>query len=516
MTCPLDVVMRKKNVQHLDNRQALMIENAYYQANPPERSAIVEKQRSPMELYIRKLIYGDLTKKSLDKILKQLRKLHWEDDSIFKLMVKVFQKVWKIKYSNIHLLAILASGLHRYHSDFGVQVVDGVVEEIRSGLEQNIFKHNQRRIAVVKYLGELYNYRMIDSPLVFDTLYTIITFGHEFGRPARERFCSIDAPNDFFRIRLCCTLLDTCGMCFDRGSSKRKLDNFLVFFQMYIFTKAKPPMDVDFMVSDTFEMLRPQMHILASYEEANEAVDRMLLEQLKSVQGADGKVQEDGFESESESTSDEAEEEENVEVDEEDEESADETDKNDAMGEPEDDVVVRKTQQISKEEEEEFEREFSRMMSESLESRKFEKKSAVLDVPIPMNLRGAQDRRTAAQEKDVPQDKMAFTLLTKKGNRQQARTMEVPSDSVLAVTTRSKQEAEREEQQQLKKLVLNYEEREEAAARQAALEEKQRLRGNFRGRKVLHMGGGAGHAYTSGPTSSSSSSGNPSSNTRRR
>lgn len=85
--------MRKKNVQHLDNRQALMIENAYYQANPPERSAIVEKQRSPMELYIRKLIYGDLTKKSLDKILKQLRKLHWEDDSIFKLMVKVFQKV---------------------------------------------------------------------------------------------------------------------------------------------------------------------------------------------------------------------------------------------------------------------------------------------------------------------------------------------------------------------------------------------------------------------------------------
>lgn len=61
---------------------------------------------------------------------------------------------------------------------------------------------------------------------------------------------------------------------------------------------------------------------------------------------------------------------------------------------------------------------------------------------------------------------MAFTLLTKKGNRQQIKTMEVPSDSLLAVSTRSKQEAEREEQQQLKKLVLNYEEREEAAARQ--------------------------------------------------
>lgn len=77
------------------------------------------------------------------------------------------------------------------------------------------------------------------------------------------------------------------------------------------------------------------------------------------------------------------------------------------------------------------------------------------------------DRRTAsAQEKEASQGKMAFTLLTKKGNRQQIKTMEVPSDSILAVSTRSKQEAERKEQQQLKKLVLNYEEREEAAARQ--------------------------------------------------
>ena len=131
--------MRKKNVQHMDNRQMLMIENAYYQANPPDRTAIVEKERSPMELYVRKLIYGDLNKKSLDRILKQLRKLHWKDEKIFKMVLKIFQKVWKIKYSNIHLLAILASGLHRHHSDFGIQLVDSIIEEIRIGLEVNIY-----------------------------------------------------------------------------------------------------------------------------------------------------------------------------------------------------------------------------------------------------------------------------------------------------------------------------------------------------------------------------------------
>ncbi len=57
-------------------------------------------------------------------------------------------------------------------------VIDNLLEKITLGLEQNDFKFNQRRIAEVKYLGELYNYKMVDSPLIFDTLYRIVTFGH--------------------------------------------------------------------------------------------------------------------------------------------------------------------------------------------------------------------------------------------------------------------------------------------------------------------------------------------------
>lgn len=79
-------------------------------------------------------------------------------------------------------------------------------------------------------------------------------------------------PNDFFRVRLVCVLLDTVGMCFDRGTQKRKLDNFLVFFQVkvprhlicddaytmilqyYVLCKEDLPMDVDFMLSDSIEV----------------------------------------------------------------------------------------------------------------------------------------------------------------------------------------------------------------------------------------------------------------------
>lgn len=179
-------------------------------------------------------------------------------------------------------------------------------------------------------------------------------------------------------------------------------------------------MDVDFMITDTLEMLRPQLSILSSYEEANEAVDRMLLEQLKSVQGTDGTgkpLLEDGFE-ESEgsdtSVSDGEEDDLNLmDVGNEDESGENNSDTNVAEGDEGDDVVVLKNKKeaLSREEEEEFEREFSKMMSDSIDSRKFEKKAAMLDVPIPMNLRGAQGKPFFFVGKTVRASVTFFNLL---------------------------------------------------------------------------------------------------------
>lgn len=56
----------------------------------------------------------------------------------------------------------------------------------------------------------------------------------------------LDPPADCFRIRMIITLLETCGHYFDRGSSKRKLDRFLVHFQRYILSKGALPLDIEF------------------------------------------------------------------------------------------------------------------------------------------------------------------------------------------------------------------------------------------------------------------------------
>lgn len=47
-------------------------------------------------------------------------------------------------------------------------------------------------------------------------------------------------------MRMVITLLETCGHYFDRGSSKRKLDRFLVHFQRYVLSKGALPLDIEF------------------------------------------------------------------------------------------------------------------------------------------------------------------------------------------------------------------------------------------------------------------------------
>jgi regulator of nonsense transcripts 2 len=171
-------MQRKMNATHLPGQERAMLQNAFYYCNPPDRPAIEPKQRPPMEQYIRKVIYLDLNKKNVSLILKKLRMLHWDDPSTFSLLQKIFTKVWKLKFSNIYLVAQMAATLMRYHPDFVVMLVDSVFEYIRSGLEMNLFVHNQRRVAMVRYLGELYNFRVIETATIFDTLYLIVGFGY--------------------------------------------------------------------------------------------------------------------------------------------------------------------------------------------------------------------------------------------------------------------------------------------------------------------------------------------------
>lgn len=437
----LETLQRKKSAQHLGQQERMLVENAIYYVNPPERAAIQQKERTSLDLYVRKLVYLDLNKKTLEKVTKQIRKLHWEEDEVVEYLRKIFTKPGKIKFSNVHLLAVMLGALYRHHTAFAISVIDDVLERITVGLETNDFKYNQRRIAEVKYLGELYIYRMVDSMLIFDTLFKLLSYGHQ-PYPEPDKLCLIDLPDDYFRVRLVCALLETCGMYFEKGAAKKKLDFLLTYLQYYINVKDPLPMDVEFVVQDTYNALRTQWKLVlndlpeatrifaeaikqnsqdlattkaAELEEAEDIdAEGMNSDDARMDPDEIGEAERDPDDVKSgEDEAGEPEEAENVETDSDEEEHI---------------VVTRPEEHRDPEADAEFDRELAKLMAESVESRKFDRKP-MFDVPLPMRRTVRETTPLVAAEDSGPESRpqspangagmMKFALLSKKGNRQQ-------------------------------------------------------------------------------------------------
>ncbi|KAK8675079.1 hypothetical protein V6N13_033151 [Hibiscus sabdariffa] len=505
----LEILMRLKNVKNLDPRHSTLVENAYYLCKPPERSARVSKVRPPLHQYIRKLLFTDLDKSSIEHVLRQLRKLPWSECESY--LLKCFMKVHKGKYSQIHLIASLTAGLSRYHDEFAVAVVDEVLEEIRIGLELNDYGMQQRRIAHMRFLGELYNYEHVDSSVIFETLYLILVFGHDTAEQD-----NLDPPEDCFRIRMVITLLQTCGHYFDRGSSKRKLDRFLVHFQRYILSKGALPLDIEFDLQDLFAELRPSMTRYSSMEEVNTALveleehehsastDKTSNEKHSDTEkpssrttspsiSADrpsilnGSEENGGMHEEigdgdsiSESGSETIEPEGHNEddLDEENHDDGCDTDEDDEddggpASDEDDEVHVRqKVAELNPLEVASFDQELRAVVQESMEQRKLELRGRpTLNMMIPMNVFegsskdhhgrvvGGESGDEALDEEAGGSREVQVKVLVKRGNKQQTKQMYIPRDCTLVQSTKQKEAAEFEEKQDIKRLVLEYNDR---------------------------------------------------------
>ncbi|XP_066925747.1 regulator of nonsense transcripts 2-like isoform X2 [Clytia hemisphaerica] len=502
MSALLEQMLRKKSAHAFDARHVTMIENAFYYCNPPERQKIQRKIRPPMHEYIRKLLYKDLSKTTTEKVLRQMRKLPWKEEKIKPYAVKCMINVWNIKFNNIRCLANMLAGISDYHDDVAISVVDGVLENIRLGMETNVFRDNQRRLSSIKFLGEMYNYRLIDSQLIFSTLYLMLTFGACVDMSLSE----LDPPEHLFRIRLICTLLDTCGQYFDRGSTKKKMDCFLIFFQLYIRQKKESecwnencpfPRDVDFMIADTIESMRPKLKLYSSVEEAQEAANELTKEyeeKIKLISSApdpnnisgsvdstdDSNLSPSPFNSSplafspfgrSQSSQDDDEEiavEDYVMGDGGEEGYGDEFDEDgDQMFMMDEEVTLREApKHLQCEEDDLFCKEFDRLMGESLTERLTESSTIPhLDIAIPMNLKGKQKKYSTSTSTSVEEEKQSncvnFVLMMKRNNKQIVKDLNIPMTSDLAANIHHKQLAKQAEHEEMKRLVLDYNQRQE-------------------------------------------------------
>lgn len=558
----LDQLLRKQAAKVLDQRYSTMIDNARYTCDPPKTEAVVFKPRPNMHEYIRKLLFRDLNKNTVEKVLRQMRKLPWSEKDTRNYILKCLGQSWMIKYNNVHCLASLVAGLVNHRDDVGHHVVDDVLEDIRLGMEINKPKYNQRRVSSVKFLGELYNYRMVESALIFNVLYSFITFGVVYDNTRPSPY---DPPDHLFRIRLVCVLLETCGQYFDRGSSKKRLDCFIPYFQRYIWTKkthpywmfspnssssttpVSPPLsasspssssaadsndpssgdnkhnkevsnsattprlfpvEVDYLVQDTLEPLRPKLRLATSWEEMQACVtevERDVMTKIKKVLPSDmvhslGEVNfeppksagnlmtipeandEEG-ENDDEGASDD---------DEDDEETLSGGEENDSdLLEPHDDTIETQSckstsssmaagpKHFACAEDNDFVRAFDSLLVESIQSRK-QTQVIQQDMSVPVNVRKnnsqqqqQQQQHTTAwsnpyqpqqQQPPPPESKpkepaMCFSLLTRRNNKPTLQPLKIPVSEQFASGLRDRTQAEQKQKQELKQITLSINER---------------------------------------------------------
>ena len=134
---------------------------------------IQEKVLTPVQQYVRHLVQNELNRHTLKRVLKQLRKLDWDDSNTTTNVLKVLRKTGRTKFSCIHLVASITASLGGYYPHVSVQVVDSVLEDIRYGMETDVPGElsalpAQRRLLDLKFFGELYNYRLFDASLIFE------------------------------------------------------------------------------------------------------------------------------------------------------------------------------------------------------------------------------------------------------------------------------------------------------------------------------------------------------------
>ncbi|OQR99407.1 regulator of nonsense transcripts 2 [Thraustotheca clavata] len=499
----LDIMMRLKTAKHLDPLAETLVQNAYYMCKPPERVSRVKAPKDPVYLFIL-FILSELRSDTIGKAVRVCRKLNWEDPKIPKYFVKAILNVTKSQVLKVGLVCDVVASLSRYHEELGVYLVDTTLEWIRFNLQMNNYKYHQRSLGLIKLLGELYNHSLVNSVVIFETLYWILNHSHDttlvpmdtpLSEDALRRLTlvpdmkydprvpsEVDDDRNVFRIRLICALLETVGTSFDRGITRKKLDRFLVFFQRYCLSKSEIPLETEFAILDLVELLHPKEKMVRyeTWAQAEAAVEAIFAYELQQAERLESKnalstAAKDGFSSIPE---DEDEEDDEEEIDESGgEESADEaTSPHDAIEndddeseedddeEEEDDeeeqIIVKHQQPQTTVEDEEFEKAFkSLVMQASNEARKHPARVNVDKMAIPTVL-----KTTHHLEQPRDENSVVFRLL-KRGNKGklEAREILVPQATSLAQHSQRQEDAGKKEQSELKRLVLQNVEREELA-----------------------------------------------------
>jgi len=190
------------------------------------------KNKTDINCLIKYLINVKLNSSNFTEITDFILNLPLSKHECLSYVIKQFVKQTRSgKYNDMEIIcAVLRSMQNKKQEFIPNLIIEGFLDQLYSGLEKNDYRDCQQRIMNIKYFGEFYRFEVINSDLIFEILNILINQNSQ--KPFE------DDHNDSFRIHLICTLLEACGEYFNKGAKKERLDQFLLLFYKYYFSKV--------------------------------------------------------------------------------------------------------------------------------------------------------------------------------------------------------------------------------------------------------------------------------------
>ena len=170
----LTLLSKLRSVHRLPHGLLQLVDNAMYACKPPQERAEVVDERPPIQRYAEALVHTHLSKHSLEQVVRRLRKLPWYATAAETWVTTALLDCACVKYHAIALVACTASALYRYHEGAMLRLVDCAVERARCAVDRNDHREGQRRMCLMSLIGELYNYKLLDSSMIFRVLYVLV------------------------------------------------------------------------------------------------------------------------------------------------------------------------------------------------------------------------------------------------------------------------------------------------------------------------------------------------------
>jgi len=412
----IDLMWKTAKTKSLSAQVEANIENVYVQCKYPEKYGKRQKKSKPiLEQYIKYLVFEKLSAETFEQVAELVCCLPLDKEEVINYLLKCIMKLtFYGKFTSMNVVSCFLACLKKELESFVIRVVDTLLEDIIQGLERDDYKENQHRILAMRFLGELYSFVVVNSDLIFMMLNTLIDLNKENKYP--------DSEDNGFRVRLVCTLLEACGSKFGKKERRAKLDTFLRYFERYTLSKSHLSLDLHFLVLDTYELLRPDITLCKTYEEA--------VEECKKIESGEGKIIAPVEDKPEES-----------------EEELKESSKEEAVVETEEDLKEYDRGTVSNKIDEELNHFIEECQKEA-------RKQAIpkkVDISVPV----------IKKESEPNSGMNNFAVMLKKGTKQVIKKLEIPSDSKLAIAHHKRVEEEEEERHKMKELTMDMLEREE-------------------------------------------------------